>query len=295
MNRSMKSGLVVVLGTMLFTTFGGSVVANAKTTKTANKAIYGTLIPLKGASNVQDLGGIKTTSGAVIKAHRIIRSNKMVNYTKHDVKVITGTYKLKTVVDFRSNNEIKSTPDVRIAGVKYIKDGVVKDSNFGGNSQADFAKQLATMSPNHMPEFYQGLVSDKISVKGYRVFFKQLLNQKSGSTLFHCTDGKDRTGIGAMLFLSAMGVSKKNIMKEYLRSNNNLAKDNKAAIAAMDKVTTDKTARANFRRLKAVKKAYLNAAYKTIDKKYGSTNNYLKKLGLTAQKKTQLRNMYLVK
>lgn len=295
MKRSMKSGIVVVLGTMLFTTLGGAVGVDAKTTKPANKAIYGKYIPLKGASNVQDLGGIKTTNGSVVKAHRIIRSNKMIGYTKHDAKVMTGTYKLKTVVDFRSNSEIKSTPDLKIAGVKYIKDGVVKDSNFGGNTQAEFAQQLAVMSPNHMPEFYQGLVSDKISIKGYKLFFKQLLNQKKGSTLFHCTDGKDRTGIGAMLFLSAMGVSKKTIMQEYLRSNHNLAKDNAAAISAMDKVTTNKAARANFRRLKAVKKAYLNAAYKKINQKYGSTNNYLKKLGLTAHKKAQLRSMYLVK
>ncbi|WP_203640908.1 tyrosine-protein phosphatase [Levilactobacillus andaensis] len=291
MNHMMKTGLTVVLGTMLFGSMGAPIVANA-----ASKTIYGTKVPLKGASNVQDMGGIKTKNGHRIKAHRIIRSNKMINYTKNDVKVIKSTYKLKTVVDFRSGNEIKNTPDVKITNVKYIKDGVVKDSNFGGNSQAEFAQQLATMDPNHMPEFYQGLVSDKISIKGYKVFFNQLLKQKQGATLFHCTDGKDRTGIGAMLFLSAMGVSKQTIMKEYLRSNHNLAKENKIAISAMDKVTTNKNARANFRRLKAVKKSYLNAAYKTIDKKYGSVDNFLKtQIGLNAHKKAQLRAMYLTK
>lgn len=291
MKSTVRGSLVVILGLTLVGTLGGGIHANAAST--ANKAVYGTRIPLKGASNVQDLGGIKTKNGRTIKAHRIIRSNKMVGYTKGDVKTIRKTYKLKTVVDFRSNHEIKTTPDVKIAHVKYIKDGVVKDSNFGGNSQAEFARQLAVMSPKHMPEFYQGLVSDKVSVKGYKVFFKQLLRQKTGSTLFHCTDGKDRTGIGAMLFLSAMGVSKKNIMKEYLRSNHNLAKENKLAISAMDKLTTDKRARQNFRRLKAVKKSYLNAAYQKINQRYGSVDNYLKKLGLTTQKKKQLQKMYL--
>jgi protein-tyrosine phosphatase len=37
--------------------------------------------------------------------------------------------------------------------------------------------------------------------------------------LWHCTQGKDRTGVGAMLLLSALGLEEETILQEYMRTN----------------------------------------------------------------------------
>src|SRR5699024_12834665 len=55
----------------------------------------------------------------------------------------------------------------------------------------------------------------------YRKMFNVLLeNDKEGeSVVFHCTAGKDRTGVAAFLILSALGVSEKQIVEDYLYTN----------------------------------------------------------------------------
>ena len=52
----------------------------------------------------------------------------------------------------------------------------------------------------------------------YSKFLDLLLNTPGGF-LFHCSAGKDRTGIGGALILYALGVEKKVILEDYLLSN----------------------------------------------------------------------------
>ena len=43
----------------------------------------------------------------------------------------------------------------------------------------------------------------------------EILAEAKGCTIFHCTAGKDRTGIIAMLILGLSGVSRKDIIANY--------------------------------------------------------------------------------
>ena len=45
--------------------------------------------------------------------------------------------------------------------------------------------------------------------------------RKGICTLFHCTAGKDRTGIVSMALLRSYGVSDEEIIKDYMRTNRN--------------------------------------------------------------------------
>ena len=45
--------------------------------------------------------------------------------------------------------------------------------------------------------------------------------EKGICTLFHCTAGKDRTGIVSMALLKSYGVSDEEIIKDYMRTNRN--------------------------------------------------------------------------
>ena len=80
-------------------------------------------------------------------------------------------------------------------------------------------------------EFLQG----KTGQENYRALFDDLLSLPEGqSLLFHCTQGKDRTGVAAMLILSALGADEDTIMRDYLLTN----EFNAAKIAAQRKMLT---------------------------------------------------------
>lgn len=70
----------------------------------------------------------------------------------------------------------------------------------------------------------------------YQPLFNQLLQTSSDSALlFHCTAGKDRTGIAAALILYALGVDEKKIMEDYTATNYYRRTENEIAIPALVK------------------------------------------------------------
>ena len=52
-------------------------------------------IYLEGADNTRDLGGLKTTEGAVIKDKQLIRSNRLSRITQKDKMLLETEYHLK--------------------------------------------------------------------------------------------------------------------------------------------------------------------------------------------------------
>jgi protein-tyrosine phosphatase len=73
-----------------------------------------------------------------------------------------------------------------------------------------------------------------------------------GATVFHCTAGKDRTGWGAAVLLTILGVPKATVYQDYMASNTYLGR-------------TD-----------AVESAWLDEAFHEVDQAYGSFDNYVR-------------------
>jgi len=67
---------------------------------------------------------------------------------------------------------------------------------------------------------YRAFSSDfKDEVKS---FFSVLLNEDNLPIAFHCSAGKDRTGIFSVLFLIALGVSRDDVINDYMETNNRI-------------------------------------------------------------------------
>lgn len=264
--------------------------------KASAQKIYGTPIHLTGTVNTHDLGGIVAKNGWHIKPKRLIRSAALAHLTKTDRWKLTKNVNVKVVCDFRPTGEIKVAKDAKLSGVAYRHDSVMADKNFGVHTTRQYANQLANKQPNNMQLFYQKMVTSSHSIKAYRSFMNQLLKQKHGALLYHCTYGKDRTGIATMLILACLGVSKQTIMKNYLASNHDLKGTVHKEYQQLKRVTHNKRALANFKRSKSAKAAYLDAAYRAIDQRYGSMKHYQKAaLRLSNSDVHKLRMMYLTK
>lgn len=68
-----------------------------------------------------------------------------------------------------------------------------------------------------MRDLYIRVLTDEASIASLRRIF-ELLSSGQGGFLFHCTDGKDRTGAVAALLLMALGASEQDIFEDYYTS-----------------------------------------------------------------------------
>ena len=94
-----------------------------------------------------------------------------------------------------------------------------------------------------------------------------MLLNNDGGFLFHCSQGKDRTGVVIAIILYALGIDKKTIIEDYLLTN-------QSPVFFFDE-KTPKEIQEILADYFSAKVEYLNAAFDYIDEAYGSFNNFL--------------------
>ena len=243
-------------------------------------------VKLQGAVNFRDIGGYKTRDGKKVIMGLLYRSAALNTLTDADVAKIAAL-NIKYDFDFRGPYEVKTAPDKIPTGTTRISlpagSENVGDSNYMKN-MAKFMK-----SDSFLISFYTVLTPYK---DRYTPLFDSLIANKTASPiLFHCTAGKDRTGIAAALILYALGVDEETIFNDYEATNYYRRNENAKAIAQMTKYygLDEKTATS----MMGAKKEYIQSTFTTIKAQYGSVDNYLEKvMGLNSKKIIALRSLY---
>ena len=195
---------------------------------------------------------------------------------------------MSRIADFRGPYEVKSAPDKEPATITRISLPAGSESIGDSTYMKTFLKDVS--SGKGLTDFYAKTAPFK---ERYKPLFDQLLSlNKDSALLFHCTAGKDRTGIAAALVLYALGVDEETIMNDHLATNYYRAADNEKMIGLFTKAyrLTEEQARD----VMAAKKEYLKAMFDAINLNYGSVDAFLEKeLGLDRTKRAKLGRLYL--
>jgi protein-tyrosine phosphatase len=244
-------------------------------------------IKLEGAANFRDLGGYFTQDGKQVKWGKIYRSADVSKLSDGDLKKLADL-KVKMVCDLRGPNELETAPDKLPEGAGYINLPAGSENVGGANSFTKYMKSESS-ADSMMTIFYSR--TDHLGAK-YKPMFEQLLKlEKDNALMFHCTAGKDRTGVGAAFILYALGVDETQIFQDYELTNEYRKNVNQEAVA---KYTSMGVSEAGAKRMMAANPRYLKATFEAIKTQYGSLDKFLEQeMGLTADKKTTLRSMYL--
>ncbi len=252
---------------------------------------------MKQLVNFRDLGGIKNNKGQRVRSYRLLRSGEIVNIGKEDTENLVNNYQLQQIIDLRSDNEIAGKPDDPLEGVQYYQIDVMKNLNGQTSSKKDLSDRLTVEGARkNMLRIYHNLVLDPASQKGYQQFFELLLKNQSGSTIFHCFAGKDRTGFGAALILKLLNVSEKAIMADYLKTNIQRQQANQLIIEDARQKGMDKEHLQALDIAMSVEDIYLVAAFKTVQENFGTFERYVKEcLMLDRLQIETLQDMYLEK
>ena len=244
-------------------------------------------VKLEGAVNFRDLGGYKTKEGKKVKMNVLYRSAALNTLTDKDLEKLS-TLHIKYDFDFRGPYEVKTAPDKIPTGTTRISLPAGSENIGDSNYMKNMGKYMK--SDSFLLSFYTNLTPFK---DRYTPLFDSLLaNTNVSPILFHCTAGKDRTGIAAALILYALGVDENTIYEDYEATNYYRRNENAKSIAQMTKYYgLDEKIASN---LMGAKKEYIAATFATIKATYGSIDTYLQKeLGLNASKINKLRKVYL--
>ena len=257
------------------------------------------VLDIKNGLNFRDLGGYKTKSGQLVKPQKVIRSAKLSELSDQDLQYLSD-YGLIADVDFRSPEEQAAEPDRYPEHATYHFVPVFPTDETKSSEQADALQKSFSRDPHagfeNMVKTYADIVKMPSAQKAYRQFFDILLSNddENGAVLFHCTAGKDRTGMGAVYLLSALGVDGHTIRQDYLATNDLIQPMVEKNLAAARKHGATDALLANIQDLGTVSGAFLDSALATIDAEYGSMRDYLQdELKLTPAEKRDLRELYL--
>lgn len=218
------------------------------------------LLAVAGAYNLRDLGGYKAAGNKLVKWRTLLRSDELSKLTETDLDYLESL-PLRTVIDFRGKKEQNTAPDVLPPSVKHYYPLALEAGDMDGVRKI---KELNAPSlPALLEEVYAYIIRNAQPV--YKEFFRIVADRHNAPLLFHCSAGKDRTGIAAALLLASLGVDRETIMEDYLLS----------ARYIKGKYESLTRARPELEPLTTVRKEYLEAAFRVIDTEFGGTDKYL--------------------
>lgn len=249
------------------------------------------LIELEGGRNFRDLGGYEAAGGREIQKGKLLRSGVLHGLTPADYEIIS-TLDVDTIVDLRTREERLSEPTFWQAGnvevMSWDYSMGLDDSSFFENFNSenlDRARAEALMG-----DLYRDMVHQQ--EPHYRGMFERLVAE-GGTMLLHCSAGKDRTGIGAALLLTALGVDRETVFHDYTVSERILGdslmedRDGDSPIASLPEPAIDA--------LMGTRRGYLEAAFAEMREESGSVNAYIREeLGMSEQDIQRLRDRYLL-
>ena len=177
-------------------------------------------LPLQGANNARDLGGLPLRTGGATLPGRLLRSDTLQELTDDDVAHLQG-YPLGTVVDLRTPLEAHREGRGRLAAepIDYVNLPFVPDSVIVPD---DPRHEVVVADRRRLDRVEHYL--DYLRLAGRRVLaaLEVLADPAPTAVLFHCAAGKDRTGVLAALTLEVAGVEREAVLQDYVLTNERL-------------------------------------------------------------------------
>lgn len=264
-------------------------------------------ISLSSIHNARELGGYKTVDGYTIRNGVLLRTSALHDISDNDIDVLKNTYHLGHIIDFRMDMELTGMEDPAIEGAQYhhldvidihtmMEDHAVSDFDSGNLDMMqiiDFSVKSGMIGE----DMYIGFLSNNSGKTAFSEFFRILLDaDPDRAVLWHCTSGKDRTGLAAMLLLSAFDVDEDLIIKDYLLTNEFNADRIEGLRRLLSSRGCDDAFISNATLVfSAVNEKFLRKAISFLKQEYGSVNGYITTgLGISQTNIDSLKEKYLV-
>jgi protein-tyrosine phosphatase len=242
--------------------------------KREDRVIGARRLALEGAYNFRDLGGMRTADGKTVRWGQVFRSDTLTHLTSHDYGRLNAIG-ISLVCDLRSREERKTDPtDWKDGSPVFVLAPVSEDSNGASLDRAQMARlQSAKLTLEEGQSIFEGfyirMVFDSAAKFGSVL---RAVETTDRPAMFHCTGGRDRTGITAALLLHILGVPNDTIEEDFVLSTKYLD-ENPAALSIPGVQAGTEQARF-FAEVIRLQPRYIEAVFKAIEQRYGSFDRY---------------------
>jgi len=259
-------------------------------------------------ANARDLGGYEMMDGRHIKRGLLLRGGRLSKATDADIKKLQNLYKLTHIFDFRTEEEISHAPDRMVPGTSYLwlpaidpETDKLMGSSLPHEAYHDLPGFLSTNEVTEQivkvaREMYPSLAHNEYSQLQYSSFLQMIAASKGGAVFWHCSQGKDRTGLGAAFLLAALGADRELIMEDFTISYEVYAREMEDTYSRMrengmevgpDQIEVVES-------FVGVSVDHFSTMLDEIDERYGSLQKYLNDILLIdASDCEKLRSNYL--
>ena len=246
------------------------------------------MISIESVSNFRDV-----SIGSKMKKNLLFRCAKLSTLNDQDICVLENLNP-HAIIDFRDPKEIKKAPDNLSAKLlkKYINLPISASTLSRMAAQKEIYGDSVESYEKVMEDSYRMYINNHKVV--WTKFFEILLKSKKLPIIFHCSAGKDRTGIASFMIQSIFKNPMDLIFENYLISNDLLTIKAATAEQSTNSSNHDSLVTKNMlSTLGKVQQSYLNAAIDEIDKKYSSLENYfISQLGLKVNDIQKLEEIF---
>ena len=257
--------------------------------------VPGTQLDFAGGTNFRELGGYEADEGKHVKWGQIWRGIPTCKLTGEADRAKLDALGLRLILDLRSVEEAKKEPD-------YVPDGArlvqicglcAEDGHEIAFAPGDIDRLMASAPEGYdVPRvLYRRMLTGN---KAFKELFRAL---EAGETpiLFHCSAGKDRTGVAAILILLALGASDKTIAEDFEKTNIWRRPELEAVWAEhAEEIAADPARKDFYLGVFGVHPESAPFVLSIIRERYGSADAYLEaEYGLTPARLMRLRRMYL--
>ena len=254
--------------------------------------------------NFRGLGGYAADGGRVIKRGVFYRGGEMESVgTDPEDRETLKSLGIRTILDLRSEGEALASPDPVPEGTDYVR---LCAMHFPDGSDLDFSPQGMQKTRRRMEEVMAMLPASDELKKGLSLFYTlmpfgnpafqelfDILKEGRVPVLFHCTAGKDRTGVAAMLIMLALGSSREDAVYDYMLTNECRREIIEEAVRSR-KSRDPGISEEIIRQMYGVSRVNAECTLDAILERYGTFETYFEKeFGLGRERLKALRDTYL--
>ena len=220
---------------------------------------------LKTTLNTRELGGFRIRGEkAYTRFNRFIRSDIQKHPSEEDMNFLRRNG-ITTIIDMRGSKDVMNAPSgfAEAEGFEYHNIPIDEGSGVPESVEAVPASYVAIATAKNMPEVFRLMATAKTGV------------------MFNCTAGKDRTGVVSALILWLCGVSREDILFDYML-----------------------TKECNRERFELIQKNYpeidmniiipnesnMERFMDMIEQRYGSVQEYFAAIGITEKEQKAIRD-----
>ena len=251
-------------------------------------------LPLEGGLNFRDLGGYPTADGGSTRWGVLYRSDHLNTLTDTDVRLLDGLG-LKRVHDLRLQKERDRQPSRLPEGVE-VRHLAAMDLGMDETMVDVVQDVLAGRRPLPPPTFWDDNYEDM--VERARPMFSALIDSITTDddgigagvpSLFHCTGGKDRTGLAGVLLLELAGVDRAVAIDDFLLTN--LYRTPVRAEALRQQLSEVGVDVADALPILGVTRSAMERALSVIDDRHGGVERYVVSSGARPDAAAALRRV----